>query len=149
MAGPWQGMPGSQQWLLVLLVLRYLLPTGKGHCWSRSSGGRGERIWVCKSVGLLLDGVECQLHWSSFSAWFPPNCHFFHVSKHLTNKDHFPFPFPLYSPLLHLTVHSTVIDLLVYLSPPLAYEPPKDSELFCSLICLQHLDQYLAYYRPL
>lgn len=62
MAGPWQGTPGGRQWLLVLLALRYLLPTGKGLCLLVEEG-----IWVLESLGSFLDGFEGQLHWICLS----------------------------------------------------------------------------------
>lgn len=41
MAGLWQASPGGQQWLLVLLALRYLLPTGKHFLLVLDPWGRG------------------------------------------------------------------------------------------------------------
>ena len=66
---------------------------------------------------------------SAFPTWSPPNYHFFHVSKHLTHRDHSSSPSPLYFPSLHLTSLSTVIDSIFCLSPPLAHEPLEDSEM--------------------
>lgn len=75
-------MAGS--WLLVLLALRYLLPTGKGfllvlvHCRGGDAGAQGPKLipeWPRVSNAL---GLPFRLGL------------LFHVAKHVTERDHLP-----------------------------------------------------------
>ena len=83
---------------------------------------------------------------STFLTWSPPNYHFFHISKHLTHRDHSSSPSSLYSPSLRLTSLSTVIDSIFLSISPLAHEPLEKSEMLWTVqrFVLGHAKHLLA-----